>query len=386
MSEIFWNALAAASFLSLLAASIMLARGRRQLTWLRDALPLPPPAQRPTLSVLAPARNEARNIEAAVRAMLAQDYLGLEVIVVDDRSTDQTPAILARLQAEMPQLRIVSISQLPPGWLGKNYANSRAAAEARGELLLFTDADVVLAPGTLQRAVGHFVRERLDMLAVGPEAPMPGLLLSQFTLYFGILFSLFARPWAASNPRSRAHVGIGAFNLLRATAYRAAGGHEAIRLRPDDDLKLGKLVKQAGFRQAFAIGRGCVKVEWYDSWRALRDGLMKNLFAGAEYRVGLVAAGVLLHLLVLVLPPVALLFTAGAAWWLYLGCCLLFLWQGIAAAPAFGTRRWAGVLLPALALFGAFLMVRATALTLLRDGIEWRGTRYSLAELRRNKV
>lgn len=119
---------------------------------------------------------------------------------------------------------------------------------------------------------------------------MPGL-LDLFALYFGLMFTLYLRPWSARDPQSAAHVGIGAFNMIRATAYRAAGGHMPIRLRPDDDLKLGKPLKQAGFRQDFVAGRGLVAVDWYAAWRQVRDGLMKNLFAGTEYRTWNTAPG-----------------------------------------------------------------------------------------------
>jgi hypothetical protein len=228
-------------------------------------------------------------------------------------------------------------------------------------------------------------RHGLDHLAASPETVMPGL-VNQFTLYFGLMFTLYVRPWLARNPRSRAHVGIGAFNMVRATAYRAVGGHEPIRLRPDDDLKLGKILKRAGFRQDFVAGRGLIKVEWYASWRQVRDGLMKNLYAGAEYRTWLVALGVLSHVLLLALPPFALAWTDGLAWWLNLGSVVLYLWQGVAASRGFGTAWWAGALLPLLAMFGAYLMARATWLTLRNDGIDWRGTHYPLAQLRANVV
>lgn len=339
----------------------------------------------PRVSVIAPALNEERNVEHAVRSLCAQDYHDYEVIVVDDRSTDATPAILARLALELPRLRVVTVRTLPPGWLGKNHACWQGARAASGDILLFTDADVVFAPSALERAVAHLERNALDHLTVAPETVMPGL-VNQFTLYFGLLFTLYVRPWAARNPRSRAHVGIGAFNMVRTSAYRAVGGHEPIRLRPDDDLKLGKLLKMHGCAQDFLVGRGMIAVEWYASWRQVRDGLMKNLYAGAEYRTWLVVLGVAAHVFVLALPPFALLWTSGAAWWLYLACLGVYVLQGAIAARGFGTAWWAGVLLPGLALFGAYLMVRATWLTLRNDGIDWRGTHYPLAELRRNVV
>jgi glycosyltransferase involved in cell wall biosynthesis len=379
-----WTLLAAGSFALLLGATLLLGYANSRVVRLADVVRRTPLERAPRISVIAPALNEERNLEAAVRSLARQDYPDYEIVLVDDRSTDATPRILARLAREIPRLRVVTVRELPPGWLGKNHANMLGARSATGEILLFTDADVMFAPTALDRAVAHMERHGLDHLTASPETVMPGL-VNQFTLYFGLMFTLYVRPWRARNPRSRAHVGIGAFNMVRASAYRAVGGHEPIRLRPDDDLKLGKILKRAGFRQDFVAGRGLIKVEWYASWRQVRDGLMKNLYAGAEYRTWLVALGVAAHVL-LALPPFALLWTEGIAWWLNLGCIVLYLWQGAAASRGFGTAWWAGALLPFLALFGAYLMVRATWLTLANDGIDWRGTHYPLAALRANVV
>jgi glycosyltransferase involved in cell wall biosynthesis len=383
--EPIWTGLAATSFALLLVATLLLGYANARVVRLADVVRRTPLERAPRISVIAPALNEERNVEAAVRSLAQQHYPDYEIVLVDDRSTDATPRILARLAREIPRLRVVTVRELPPGWLGKNHANMLGARSATGEILLFTDADVMLAPTALDRAVAHMERHGLDHLTASPETVMPGL-VNQFTLYFGLMFTLYVRPWLARNPRSGAHVGIGAFNMVRADAYRAVGGHEPIRLRPDDDLKLGKLLKRAGFRQDFVAGRGLVKVEWYASWRQVRDGLMKNLYAGAEYRTWLVALGALSHVLLLALPPFALAWTDGLAWWLNLGSAALYLWQGVAASRGFGTAWWAGVLLPFLVLFGAYLMVRATWLTLRNDGIDWRGTHYPLAQLRANVV
>jgi glycosyltransferase involved in cell wall biosynthesis len=379
-----WLTLAAASFALLLAAMIALARAEGRIVHLADVPRLRRGERAPRVAIIAPALNEARNIEAAVRSFAAQDYPDLEIVVVDDRSTDATPEILARLVLELPRLRVVTLRELPRGWLGKNHASLLGAQAANAEILVFTDADVMMAPDVITRAVAHVERRRIDHLAAAPEIVMPGL-LSMFALYFGLMFTLYLRPWSARDPQSAAHVGIGAFNMVRATAYWAAGGHVPIRLRPDDDLKLGKLLKRTGFRQDFVAGRGLLAVEWYASWRQVRDGLMKNLFAGAEYRTGRVALAVVVHVL-LALPAFALLWTGAAAWWLNFGCIVLYAWMGIGGARGFGTAWWAGPLLPGVVLFGAYLMVRATWLTIRRGGIVWRGTHYSLAELRANVV
>lgn len=297
--------LSALACMLLAVATLFARRAARNLPWLRDQPPFAPGERRPSVSVIAPARDEARHLERAVRALLAQSHAPLELVLVDDRSGDDTPRILARLAAEFPRLRVETVDSLPPGWLGKNHANWRGAAVARGELLLFTDADVVMAPEAIERAAACLTRGGWDHLTVAPRVLLPGAMLSQFTLYFGLLFSLYARPWAASDPRSRAHVGIGAFNLVRRDAYFAAGGHERLRMRPDDDMKLGKLLKRHGGRQLFLNGLGAVEVEWYASWREVRDGLMKNLFAGAGYSIAVTVAGSALQFGLLAGPPLA---------------------------------------------------------------------------------
>jgi hypothetical protein len=372
--------------LCLLAGAILLALGARRVPRLAELPPLGPGSSAPAVSIVVPARNEARGIAAAVGSMLAQDYPDFEVIVIDDRSTDGTRAAVDVLPDPAGRLRVLEVVELPEGWLGKNHANALGAAAARGEWLLFTDADVRFEPLTLRRALGGALAHGWDHLTAAPWARLPGAVLSQFALYFGLLFSLYARPWAAQDPRSRAHAGIGAFNLVRRGAYEAIGGHAALRLRPDDDLKLGKLLKRAAFRQMFANGRGAIEVEWYSSWGEVREGLMKNLFAGSGYSVPVTVAGSLAQLVVLAGPPLGVLFADGAARGFSALACLLLLWQGWASAPSLGTRRWAGVLLPLFGVFGSYLMWRSMILALSRGAIEWRGRRYPLDQLRRDSL
>ncbi len=360
--------------------------GCRHLRYLpTDDLP-DPSGSWPRVSVIAPARNEARKIGEALDTWRRLQYPSFEVIVVDDRSTDATAAILARQAIHWPNLKVLTVTTLPAGWLGKNHANHLAAAAADGDWILFTDADVLLAPEVLNRAIGYAEEQHLDHLVVGPRATMPGFFLRQFPLYFGLLFVTITRPWALRNPRSTAHIGIGAFNLVRASAYKAIGGHERLKMRPDDDLKLGKALKFSGHTQDFLIGGGAVSVEWYSNWRQLQTGLMKNLYAGVDYKAGLVLAGVAANLLFLVWPPVALLFLQGTGWWLNAGLCLIAFLEGLFFARQFGTAPWAGLLLGPFGLVGAWLMLRALVLTHWQGGIRWRGTFYPLNELRANHM
>jgi glycosyltransferase involved in cell wall biosynthesis len=358
----------------------MIVRGRR--TARLSELPAGGPETLPSVSVVVAARNEAATVEAGVRSLLGLRYPRLEVIVVEDRSTDETPAILARLAAEEPGIHLVTVERLPPGWLGKNHALAVGAARATGEWILFTDADVHLAPSSLARAVEHARTRGLDHLAIAPTLHMRGVALTLFASGFALLFAQFTRPWRARDPRSPRHIGIGAFNLVRAEAYRAAGGHEPISMRPDDDLRLGKILKEAGYSQDFAVGGDQVVVEWYSSFREAVRGLEKNTFAGVDYSLPkALLSGFSLALLGLY-PVAALLVGDGAVRTVAAITCL---WITVIYAGSMRASGGSPLLAPAFpvaVLLILFVAGRATALTLLRGGIRWRDTFYPLAELR----
>ncbi len=382
--EAFLFYLALATLLLHVATAIQVQLGNRSIRHLKDQPPLTGPL--PRVSIVIPARNEGRNLEEALRSVLALDYDNLEIDVVDDRSTDRTGEILDRMAEEDPRLRVIHVKDLPKGWLGKNHALWLGAEKATGDILLFTDADVVLDPSTLRRAVGVMTADGLDHLTASPEIERPSLWFEMFIGTFSLFFSLFTKPWKVKDPNSRSHVGIGAFNLVRTAAYRAAGGHRAIAMRPDDDLKLGKLLKTRGFRQEFVFGQGLLRVEWYASVRELIQGLMKNAFSAVDYRISVVLFSSLTQLAIMVWPFLALFLTSGATRWLNLGSVLVLFLLGWVNAPLAGVRRWHGIGFPVATLLFNYIVWRATLTTLRNDGIEWRGTHYPLSELKANKI
>lgn len=373
--------LAATTLLVLAAAGVEMLRGNRSLVALRDVSPVDP-VDAPPLTVVIAARDEALVIEPALRSVLAQDYTKLEVVVVDDRSTDGTGAILDRMAAGEPRLRVVHVAELPSGWLGKNHALQRGAEAARGDLLLFTDADVVMDRSAVARSV-RYLRERgLDHLTAAPRVHMPGWLLQSFGIAFGVFFAVAFRPWRARDPRSRSHVGIGAFNLLRTDRYRAMGGHHPIRMRVDDDMKLGKLAKANGLRQDFVVGAPLVSVEWYGSVGDLVRGLTKNLFAGVDFRLSAVLAATLGQLIFFVWPFAAVFVTGGVIGWLNVAIVVFLLALYAGSARLQDESPFLAPLFPLAVLLFLFIFWRSTVLTLLRGGVEWRGTHYPLEELR----
>jgi glycosyltransferase involved in cell wall biosynthesis len=359
--------------------------GERRLQPLR-ATPSGGSGLRPLVSLVVAVRNEEPHLHTAITSLLRLDYPHYELIVVDDRSEDQTPVILARLAGDFPQLKILRIDTLPAGWLGKNHALWYGSCCARGELLLFTDGDIIMEETVLSRAVTRLQSEGLDHLALTPRMTMPGILLPILGLSFIFFFGIFTRPWRAADPRSSCHIGIGAFNLLRSSAYRAVGGHQSIALRPDDDLKLGKILKRGGFRQNVAYAPDFLAVEWYGSLGEAIRGLEKNAFAGCDYRVGMVVGGVATQLIFGLWPYLALLTTEGATWGVNLLIVLIFTTLLMRGAALHGERRrfaWGFPL--GLCLF-SWILLRTMILNLYQGGIVWRGTFYPLDQLRRNRV
>jgi cellulose synthase/poly-beta-1,6-N-acetylglucosamine synthase-like glycosyltransferase len=359
--------------------------GMRKVRVLRQIPPISPD-RAPTVTVVVAARNEEEKIAPALRSLLAQDYPQLTVLVVNDRSTDGTGRILAELAEVSPGLRVLQLDSLPAGWLGKNHALQRGAEEARGEWLLFTDADVVMEPTVVARAMEYALREGVDHLTIAPKLVMPGAVLQAFGGMFAVFFARAAKPWKARDPKSRSHVGIGAFNLVRASAYRSAGGHRAIAMRPDDDLKLGKLLKRAGHRQDLVIGGDMVSVEWYSTVPEAVRGLEKNAFAGFDYSVATVVAACLLSLAIDVWPFAALFLTAGPTRWLNGISAALAVLTYAGSTRASGTRPVYALAYPLSTLLVLFIVVRSCALAIRNGGVHWRDTFYSLEQLRQNRI
>ncbi|MDO9081520.1 MAG: glycosyltransferase family 2 protein, partial [Desulfuromonadales bacterium] len=305
--------LALVTLFGTLLIAVELLWGEQRLLPLRAA-PGDGPGPWPLVSIVVAVRNEERHLHAAVTSLLRLAYPAYELIVVDDRSDDHTPVILAELAAHSPQLKVLRVEMLPAGWLGKNHALWQGSCQADGEFLLFTDGDIIMEETVLTRAVNRLQSEGLDHLALTPRMTLPGTLLPILGLAFIFFFGIFTRPWRAADPKSPCHIGIGAFNLLRSSVYRAVGGHQTIALRPDDDLKLGKIIKRGGFRQNVAYAPEFLAVEWYASLGEAIRGLEKNTFAGCDYRVGMVLGGVAVLLTFGLWPYLALVLTEGAVW------------------------------------------------------------------------
>ncbi len=344
-------------------------------------------AAAPRVSVIVPACNEESAIERCLRSLARQDYPDLEVIAVNDRSTDLTGDRMEAVSRDEPRVHVIHVADLPTGWLGKNHANHVGAARAAGDWILFTDGDVTFEPDAVRRAVLFAEAERLDHLAVFPGMEQGGFWETAAVYFFVIMYVRHTRLWHARNPlRPDAFAGVGAFNLVRRDAYQAIGGHRTLCMEVVDDLKLAKLVKHAGCTTDALDGHGMISVRWQVGLRGVIRGLEKNAFAGAGYRLGRAAGGVLMLALFAVMPPCGALLAPS---WSRLPFALVLLGQ-IALLGLVSVRRgghWSvGLAYPVVCLALAWAVGRSIFLTMWRRGVQWRGTFYPLEELRRGSI
>jgi glycosyltransferase involved in cell wall biosynthesis len=342
------------------------------------------PAGDPSITVIVPARNEAADIAATLNSLVEQDCANLQVIAVDDRSTDQTGAIIDVIAAQHPdRVRALHVTELPPGWLGKTHAMALAARQAPTDYLLFTDADVVFRSDAIRRAVGHAGAARADHLVIIPTTLIHRWDEAAILGFFQIFALWGARPWRVSNPESkRDALGIGAFNLLSRSAYLQIGGFEALRMEIIEDLALARRIKHAGLAQRVAFGRGLVSLHWASGVHGLVGVMTKNLFSAFRFYVWLALLGCLWLLVFCVAPAAGLfltltrfpaLLTVAAVVWAYR---LMSRHSGISAGYA--------LFFPLGALVFVFTLLRSMLVTLNQGGVVWRGTFYPLAELRKN--
>jgi glycosyltransferase involved in cell wall biosynthesis len=364
---------------------LRVAYGAKKVPWVKDFQPAKDDAC-PRISLVFAARDEEEKLPAALATLAALDYPHLEIIGVDDRSQDATGRILDDFAAAYPRFRVVHVSELPSGWLGKPHALQEAYEASSGEWLLFTDADVRFKPDVLRRAVSLAEEHKLDHLTLICNVEMHGFWEKTLITFFGLAFHLSTDANSVSNPNSRAYMGIGAFQLLRRTAYEAIGTHRRLAMEVVDDMKLGKLVKQSGFRSSVAIAQEFVSVRWHAGARNVIRGVTKNLFAALEYNMAFAAASLAGVLLLNVLPFWAIF--AGHGW--------IRIFSAVAVAVALcmhGSVDVVNRVSPVYALthpIGAvlfcYMIVRSAAVTLWQGGVTWRGTFYPLKELKRGVV
>ena len=336
----------------------------------------------PLVSVICPARNEADEVEAAVRSRLRDPARWLEFILVDDRSTDGTGEILDRLATEDDRIRVIHIDELPNGWLGKVHAQQRGIEIAQGDWYLFSDGDVHVDPGLVESALAWANQQNADHVALIPRI-VRGPRLMRICLPVMMLILVAAlRLWRANDDRVDRAMGVGAFNLVRRQALEHAGGMDQLRMEIADDVGLGLIIQESGGRSRLAVAPDRLRVIWYRSTRDFLQGMEKGA-AKFGHRAMLILQSILVLLLSLsALSPFVML-----ALWSIIPMptaliALVAAVTGIITTLVSAIRfalPWNWALLVPLGLVAGLLVAqRSLWLAITRGGVHWKGDLHSL--------
>ncbi|HCA88899.1 MAG TPA: hypothetical protein DEO98_00865 [Legionellales bacterium] len=336
----------------------------------------------PTISIIVPIHNEEKHLEQAMTSLCQSAYPHFEIIAVNDRSTDNSALILARLQRRFKCLRVLTITQLPAHWLGKTHALQKGLEHAIGDFIIFTDADVIFAPQLLQQAIAYMLEHQLEHLTLPPY-----LLLQHFFMRWYMPFQLFVmllamRPWRVGNENTPHALGIGAFNCVTKRALTEIGFMQHLALNPVDDMGLARLLKKQKIRQGFANPQHLLQLEWYGSLQALARGLEKNIFAFFDYSIVKCGLVLLAYSSLFFLPFILL----GSSHTVLVGCSsmtiILILSMLIAIYQQLNVSPWYALLYPLAACINLLIGARAILLGFWRGGINWGGQFRSLTQLK----
>ncbi len=362
----------------------------------------------PRVSIIVPARNEEEHIRETLTRLLALQYSNYEIITVNDRSTDRTGAIMEEVRcgadtlvrahavsglqagtgrsARPTRIKVIHISDLPPGWLGKTHAMWTAGQEATGDWILFTDADVRFKPDALRRGIAYAEAEKADHVVLFPRMIMKRPGERMMIAFFQALFVFGHRPWKVADPDANDHMGVGAFNLVRRSVYEAVGTYAALRMEVLDDMKLGKVVKNAGFAQRNVFGEDLISLRWAKGAFGVVNNLTKNFFAVLSFQWPRTVASII-GLGFLNLGPFLGVWLAHGGPRVLYGIALgsiFAIYCGMASRSAVPAYYF--FLHPISTALFMYTLVRSMFHTLWNDGIVWRGTKYALEELRNGIV
>ncbi len=349
----------------------------------------------PKISLIIPACNEESTIGPALQSLLNHNYPNLEVIVVNDRSTDRTGSIIADLcandevsyQANRPQIRVVNVTSLPEGWLGKVHAQYQGLQHATGHWILFSDADVHFGKDTLKKAVAHCETNQVEFLTLIPHILARGFWIQLCIAQFLSSGSLAIDLLKIRNKKRKEAIGCGAFNFVKSSVYKKSRGLEWLRMEVIDDGGFGFMMKNSGAVCDIVSGLNEVKIEWYPTVGSYIRGLEKNSFSIFQYNIFIL-----------------FIFTFLMSHWL-LGLYLIpFLypsfWSLIVLALSFLIYQFANykmlkkcssfhrsivLFLPLAKLFSLIAIWRGAILCIYRGGIFWRQTFYKIHDLKKQQ-
>ncbi len=334
----------------------------------------------PRVSVIVPARNEAGVIDTVVRSILATTYAAMELLVVDDRSTDSTAEIVAGIAAGDPRLRLIRGEELPEGWYGKPWACYQGYRAATGDLLLFTDADTRHAPELLARAVGAMIDRSADLVTVAPRQECLGLWERLVMPQIWLLLGLRYHPDIVNHARrARDVIANGQFILVRREVYEAVGTHQRVRNEVTEDLALAQAFWKSGRVIHFSFAETLMTTRMYTNLREIIEGWSKNIYLGGRrsfpdepVQRALVPVALTLAMVYWLAPVAALLLGPLRPVGAVAAAASAVFWSLI----AFGMQipAWYGLGYPVGALMTLYIIARSTVRG--RTRVEWKGRIY----------
>ncbi|HEY1263807.1 MAG TPA: glycosyltransferase family 2 protein [Terriglobales bacterium] len=347
------------------------------------------PPDPPRISIIVPARNEEEHVGEALTRLLRLDYENYEVIAVNDRSTDRTGQIMdqiASTPAAYGRLRVIHVSDLPARWLGKAHAMWTAARGSSADWLLFTDADVLFRPDSLRRAIAYAEADRADHLVLFPHMIMKTVGERMMIAFFQALFVFGHRPWKVADPRTKDTMGVGAFNLVRRTVYEQVGTYERLRMEVLDDMKLGKVIKQAGFAQRCAFGDDLISIHWARGAMGVIHNVTKNFYAVLSFQWWRALASSFGLAFLNLLPFVGLCLVGGWARLPYAVAVLSMFSIYVGMSRRSSIPPYYFILHPVSSAMFVYAVLYSMFVTVRRGGVAWRGTFYRLDDLKNGLV
>lgn len=334
------------------------------------------------VSIVMIVKDEEQHIKQTIEHMLAQNYPSIEIIIVNDRSTDKTPHLIKEMAKQHSEIKPINIIALPDNWLGKNHAMYQGAKAAKGKWLLFLDGDVYFEKSAVSDGMHYLQQNNINNLTLTPEFTRKSFWLDSLIAAGAMAFYFKLKPWRAKQDNHNFYAGVGTYNLMLKDMYFAFDGHQSFPMSILDDVKLGQQLKAYGAKQQCLDGQGLISISWYETVSDMLKGTEKNSFAHCRFNFLTLIQESLLGLCLFIWPIIAFFVMLAPVKWLNL---LTIILTGYLYADYAKMKKLSPLLMfsyPISVLIGTLAWWQAAIRIQIQGGTYWLGTFYSLTALK----